>query len=67
MSYCYILFSQKLDRFYIGATTQTPENRLEKHNQHSYGNHHFTAKADDWKEFLINGILLPIISFVYTL
>ena len=53
MSYCYILFSQKLDRFYIGVITQTPENWLEKHNQHSYGTNHFTAKANDWKEFLI--------------
>ncbi|MDA3818702.1 MAG: hypothetical protein PF486_15070, partial [Prolixibacteraceae bacterium] len=27
--------------------------RLEKHNNHSYGNHRFTAKANDWVVFLI--------------
>ncbi len=49
---CYILFSQKLNRFYIGATQDSLEDRIKKHNTRSYGNHRFTAKADDWELFL---------------
>jgi putative endonuclease len=51
-SSCYILFSKNLGKFYIGATQESVEQRLDKHNQHSYGNHRFTAKADDWEMFI---------------
>ncbi len=45
MAWCYILFSQSLDRFYVGSTELLPEERLKKHlNNHSG----FTAKAKDW-------------------
>jgi putative endonuclease len=50
---CYIIYSKKLDKFYIGATHEDINKRLEKHNNHSYGNHRFTAKANDWVVFLI--------------
>ncbi|MCF8358973.1 MAG: GIY-YIG nuclease family protein, partial [Prolixibacteraceae bacterium] len=42
-AFAYILFSEKLNRFYVGSTHESIEQRLEKHNQHSYGNHRFTA------------------------
>ncbi len=48
MNYCYIIFSKKLDRFYIGACHDDLYSRIQKHNDHSYGNHRFTAKANDW-------------------
>ncbi|MDA3817058.1 MAG: GIY-YIG nuclease family protein [Prolixibacteraceae bacterium] len=50
---CYIIYSKKLDKFHIGATHEDINKRLEKHNNHSYGNHRFTAKANDWVVFLI--------------
>lgn len=49
MSYCYILFSKKLDTFYIGATHDLLEHRIEKHNLHTYGNDKFTAITNDWQ------------------
>ena len=49
---CYILFSKKLNRFYIGATTELIEARIQKHNKSEYGNHRYTATADDWVLFL---------------
>jgi len=41
----YILFSQKLNRYYIGHTSNLTE-RLKKHNTNHKG---FTGKKDDWK------------------
>ena len=49
---CYILFSDKLNKFYIGATQEDISLRIEKHNLGSYGKHRFTAVANDWKLFL---------------
>ena len=42
----YILFSQRLDKFYIGFTCDLMEERLRKHNSNHKG---FTGKIDDWK------------------
>ena len=42
----YILYSKILDRFYIGATRDTMEERLKKHNTNHKG---FTGKANDWE------------------
>ncbi len=50
---CYILFSQKLNRFYIGATADSLENRIEKHLSKAFGNHVFSAKANDWQIFFM--------------
>ena len=44
MFYCYILYSLKLDRYYVGHT-QDIDLRLIQHNS---GISAFTAKADDW-------------------
>ncbi|MBA3665107.1 MAG: GIY-YIG nuclease family protein, partial [Bacteroidetes bacterium] len=52
MNSCYVIFSKKLDRFYIGACHDSLEERLKKHNNHSYGVQRFTAKANDWVLFL---------------
>ncbi|MBA3900956.1 MAG: GIY-YIG nuclease family protein [Bacteroidetes bacterium] len=53
MAYCYILFSEKLNRFYTGACQTDINERIQKHNDHSYGNHRYTAKASDWDLFLL--------------
>jgi putative endonuclease len=46
MCYTYILFSVKLNRYYIGFTADSVELRLKKHLNSSKG---FTSKAKDWK------------------
>jgi putative endonuclease len=46
MPYCYILFSDKLNRYYFGSTNGTVEERLKKHLHRHNG---FTARANDWK------------------
>ena len=51
-AYCYILFSQKLNRFYVGACRDNLTERIEKHNNHFYGKQSFTAVANDWSLFL---------------
>ena len=52
-SYTYILHSKKLSKFYIGATTINPKERLENHIVEYYGNSKFTAKTKDWVIFHI--------------
>ncbi len=46
MAYTYILYSKSLDKYYIGHTQLTVEERLTKHLTHHDG---FTAKAKDWE------------------
>ena len=46
MSYCvYIIYSEKLDRYYVGYSENITI-RLEQHNK---GLSAFTAKVSDWK------------------
>jgi len=45
MATTYILYSESLDKFYIGSTRNSMEERLEKHLSYHNG---FTAKAKDW-------------------
>ena len=52
MSSCYILFSKKLEKYYVGATKVHVEERLLQHKEAYYGRHKFTAKADDWELYL---------------
>ena len=47
-AYTYILYSNKLDRYYIGSTELKPEQRLDLHLSKNYGYAKYTAKADDW-------------------
>jgi len=42
--YFYILYSEQLDKFYIGHTNNLEE-RLKKHNTNHKG---FTGKTNDW-------------------
>ena len=42
----YILYSQRLDKFYIGFTSDSMVERLAKHLSNHKG---FTGKAKDWK------------------
>lgn len=51
-AYCYILFSEQLQKFYVGATQDDVQNRIDKHNNKFYGQQKFTATADDWNLFL---------------
>ena len=46
MCICYILYSGSLDRYYVGSTCDSMDNRLRKHNSAHKG---FTGKADDWQ------------------
>jgi putative endonuclease len=45
MFYVYIIYSGKLDRYYVGYTSDVAI-RLEQHNT---GKSSFTSKASDWK------------------
>ena len=42
----YIIYSNNIDKFYIGYSCSDINARLEKHNQNHKG---FTGKANDWK------------------
>ena len=44
-AFLYILYSKALDKYYIGHTSLSPEERLKKHLSDHDG---FTAKAKDW-------------------
>jgi putative endonuclease len=46
MSYVYILYSEILDKYYIGSTEGPIEYRLKKHLSDHKG---FTGKIKDWK------------------
>ncbi|WP_297098986.1 GIY-YIG nuclease family protein [uncultured Draconibacterium sp.] len=45
MYFCYILYSQKLDKFYIGSTADL-EGRLQRHNTSNKG---FTSTGKPWE------------------
>ncbi|WMW78501.1 GIY-YIG nuclease family protein [Flavobacterium sp. 20NA77.7] len=46
MFYVYILYSKKLDTYYVGSTSQTVTQRLQKHLSNHAG---YTSKAKDWE------------------
>jgi len=45
MYFTYILYSNTIDKFYVGSS-QNPFERLKKHNRKNKG---FTNQTDDWK------------------
>ena len=50
MASVYILYSESINKFYIGYTTETVEKRLEKHNSGFYENK-YTARGKPWQIF----------------
>ena len=50
MASVYILFSKKLNRFYVGSCKDL-NYRIQLHANKAFSNS-FTAKADDWELFL---------------
>jgi putative endonuclease len=44
--YCYILFSEMRNSFYVGSTGDDLNERLRKHNSNHKG---FTGSVSDWK------------------
>ena len=42
----YVLYSEKLDKYYIGHTGDELKERLRRHNSNHKG---FTGKTDDWE------------------
>ena len=45
MCYCYVLYSNSIDKYYIGHSYEDLKERLRKHLSYHRG---FTAKAKDW-------------------
>ena len=50
VNYVYIIFSDKLNQFYIGEAVDIEE-RIKEHNSGFYKNA-FTSKGSDWRLFL---------------
>src|SRR6059058_4802434 len=46
MCYCYILYSEKADKYYVGHSCDDLQERLRKHNSDHRG---FTGGWGDWK------------------
>jgi putative endonuclease len=49
--YCYVLYSIEANRFYIGSSRISPDERLLIHLEKRYGGKSFTSQADDWEVF----------------
>ena len=49
---CYILFSEILNKYYIGFTQESVISRLEKHNNSVYDKA-FTTITNDWIVYLV--------------
>jgi putative endonuclease len=52
MTACYIIYTPSFDKFYVGATQEDVQARLEKHNTKGYDNTS-TAYTNDWEIYLI--------------
>jgi len=52
MPYTYILYSEEIQKHYIGACQSSLEERINAHNKGFYGKQHFTSQAKDWKIIL---------------
>ncbi|TNE81087.1 MAG: GIY-YIG nuclease family protein [Bacteroidetes bacterium] len=48
MPSCYILHSRKLNKYYVGASKGSAEERLRTHLAREFGTKAFTASVDDW-------------------
>ena len=45
MAHTYIIYSNQLNRYYIGATADDVQERIRRHNSNHKG---YTGKASDW-------------------
>jgi len=45
MAYTYILYSEHLNKYYVGSTSENLDSRIRKHHSFHRG---FTSKAKDW-------------------
>ena len=52
MAWVYILYSKKIEKFYIGICRDSIEKRIGFHNEKKYGRHRFTACTDDWQLYI---------------
>jgi putative endonuclease len=52
MAYVYVLYSGSRNRFYTGVTRESPNLRLQQHNNSVFGPDHFTASGAHWILFL---------------
>ena len=52
MPFAYIIYSPTRDRFYIGSTSTSISERIDKHINGHYPGKHFTSQAKDWSLFL---------------
>ena len=48
MFYTYIIYSDRIDKYYIRSCRGELKDRLEKHNTGYYGGKSFTSQTDDW-------------------
>ncbi|MDI9310413.1 MAG: GIY-YIG nuclease family protein [Limnohabitans sp.] len=46
---CYIIYSEKLGKYYIGVSQENLKQRITNHNSSFYGKDKFTSVADDWE------------------
>jgi Predicted endonuclease containing a URI domain len=51
LSSVYVIYSVKLDKYYIGESVDVP-NRISQHNNGFFKNS-FTSVSDDWEIFLV--------------
>ena len=51
MASCYILYSESIDRYYVGSTTLPVEDRLVQHNE-AYYDRKWTAHGVPWVLYL---------------
>ena len=49
---CYILWSDKIKKHYVGVCQDNLNNRILAHNEHLYGKKSFSAITNDWSLFL---------------
>ena len=50
--FCYILYSKSINKHYVGYTSDIEE-RLQLHNNGSFGGKSFTYQTTDWEIFLL--------------
>jgi putative endonuclease len=50
--FCYIIYSESIDRYYVGYTTDIDE-RLILHNTGHFGGKSYTHKSHDWEIYLL--------------